>query len=407
MEIAKSSVPDRTVTGWVTVVTGDDGQPIIDEEDHLLPVMVLEKAVQRAFARRSGQGAVGINHKPEHRRSADLVESFVVTAEKRAALGLGEGQREGWIATIKVSHPEPIRRVDSGELKELSLKGLGTGRVPADENMPIRIDHLELDSAELLSLVDEGASGDAQNRPEIVLWKRKKPSLVSRVIRALFKQAPQNKEEKTMDINAALDQLGLTDEQKTAILQLLEQIKAAQAAPAPAAVAEPVVAQSPEKKEDEPIEKRSPEVIELEKRHEEEKAALEQEKLDLAKRIGKLEDDRVTMELTKRAEALKWIPAKTSVVIELLKRAGDDKEILALLKRLNDAMRESPALREHGRPSHGDEITTLVEKRSHEIREEMAAAAKRGEKLTEQQAYKVVVERDPRLHQAEAIDARS
>lgn len=115
----------RTVTGWAAVVTRDDGQPVIDSDDHIIPVQVLKRAVQDAFAEESGAGKVGINH--EQRGMADLVESFVVTKENRKALGLGESGREGWIATLRITDPDVIKRIDSGELTELSLSGTATG----------------------------------------------------------------------------------------------------------------------------------------------------------------------------------------------------------------------------------------------------------------------------------------
>ena len=116
----------RTVTGWAAVVTRDDGNPVIDADDHIIPVDVLKRAVQKAFADQGGAGRIDINHEGD--TAADLVESFVVTKENRAALGLGDSGREGWIATIRISDPEVIRRVQSGELTELSLKGTAKGR---------------------------------------------------------------------------------------------------------------------------------------------------------------------------------------------------------------------------------------------------------------------------------------
>lgn len=127
IELKKADAQSRTITGWAAVVTGEDGVPIIDSDDHVIPIAVLEKSVHQAFANTPGRGRVGVNH--EERGKADLVESFVLTAEKRAALGLGESGKEGWIVTLRVRDPEVIRRVESGELRELSLKGIGKGRV--------------------------------------------------------------------------------------------------------------------------------------------------------------------------------------------------------------------------------------------------------------------------------------
>lgn len=128
LNIAKADTRERTVTGWAAIVTRDDGTPVIDADDHIIPVDVLKRAVQRAFVDSSGKGKVGINHERKAQGSADLVESLVVTKELRKALGLGDSGREGWIATLRVTDPKVIERIQSGELRELSLKGVARGR---------------------------------------------------------------------------------------------------------------------------------------------------------------------------------------------------------------------------------------------------------------------------------------
>ena len=125
MKIEKTDAKARTVTGWAAVVTRDDGQVVVDSDDHVIPVAILKRAVQDLFAEEGGSGKVGVNH--EEKGKADLVESFVVTKENRKALGLGDSGREGWIATLRVTDPETIARIESGELTELSLSGVATG----------------------------------------------------------------------------------------------------------------------------------------------------------------------------------------------------------------------------------------------------------------------------------------
>ena len=115
----------RVVTGWAAVVTGDDGEQIVDLDDHVIPVNVLKRAVQDAFAEQGGEGRVDVNHDGEGRM--DLVESFVMTKARRKAFGFGDSGREGWIASVRVTDPKDIAELDSGELKEFSLSGSGSG----------------------------------------------------------------------------------------------------------------------------------------------------------------------------------------------------------------------------------------------------------------------------------------
>jgi hypothetical protein len=128
LKTSKPSPKERTITGWAAVVTRDDGKPVIDSDDHRIPVEVLKRAVQNSFARASGAGKVGVNHEKGKRGSGDLVESLVITKEVREAFDLGTSGREGWIASIRVTDPKLIKQIDSGELAELSLKGAAKGK---------------------------------------------------------------------------------------------------------------------------------------------------------------------------------------------------------------------------------------------------------------------------------------
>lgn len=161
---------DGLVTGWAAVVTREDGSPIIDFQGDILSVGELEKAVQRAMARSSGAGKAGDMH--EITGMADVVESMVVSAEKREALGFGKGP-EGWVVTLRITDPDLLKQIESGEKPELSIRGRAK-RVPVEgTNDDIAVlQDLDLSQVELLSVVDAGASGDANHRPAIVLVKR-------------------------------------------------------------------------------------------------------------------------------------------------------------------------------------------------------------------------------------------
>lgn len=124
MDISKIDTDQRLVTGWVAVVTDETGFPIIDSDDHIIPVIELEKAVHEAFAESGGAGKGGSMHKQNG--VMDVVESFVVTMEKRKALGFGDGP-EGWIATFRVNDDDVWQKIKTGELPELSLRGEATG----------------------------------------------------------------------------------------------------------------------------------------------------------------------------------------------------------------------------------------------------------------------------------------
>jgi hypothetical protein len=118
------------VTGWAALSTNDAGEPVVDHQGDHIPIAELERAAHRAFLRAGGEGMVGDMH--ERRGVADLVESFVVTAEKREALGFGPG-REGWVVTVRIRDPGLLREVLNGSKLELSIRGKGR-RIPMGES---------------------------------------------------------------------------------------------------------------------------------------------------------------------------------------------------------------------------------------------------------------------------------
>jgi len=419
----------RTVTGWAAIVTGDDGQPIIDQDDPpmQIPVAVLKRAVQDAFARQSGTKAVGINHEVSERGSADLVESIVITKELREAFELGTSGREGWIATVRVTDPKVLDRVESGELAELSLKGEARGRWSGEVGKQhLLISSMDLDTAELLSLVDRGASGDKNNRPQILLFKRKeeqrmkdgkKPGVGAWLKAFIAKKDESVQTEKTgmtpEQIKAALDELGLDDKQMEAILQLMQALAgAAPAAAAPAPEVEKPVEQvgdaiSPEEEEQQ-----------MQKKGKDKEVETDVEKRELLKRVERLEESNVSLEkrnkaledaaedvkLRKRAKELEFLPMAEDDIVELLKRSKGDDKFDELLVKMSKAIEESPALEVLGSAIQDPE-KSAVAKRDKLVAEEIVDLQKKGQKATYEIAFKNVCKRHPELYDAEKIDA--
>jgi hypothetical protein len=218
--------------------------------------------------------------------------------------------------------------------------------------MALLIRNIRLNKIEWASVVDKGASGDAENRPRIVLWKREDKSLAKRIAAALgFKkqtkpadEMPCIKAEAPMDptLELTLDQLKLNDDQKAAVLKMLEAAKGGPTTPdkpkgealAPEAGAAPI----PEG---------------LKKRLDDADAktiALEKSNKELADKLA-------MVEFAKQANALSFLPEKTETITQILKRASErgDKDLPILLEKLNKAMKESPVFKEYGNGSSDDE----------------------------------------------------
>jgi len=128
--VVKIDRPKGLVTGWASIVTTADGTPIIDHDGEIIPIAELEKAAQEAFADgQIGRGKAGDMH--ERTGVADLVESMVLSAEKREELKLGKGP-EGWVVTLKINDPKLLAEIVDGTKTELSILGTAE-RIPLAE----------------------------------------------------------------------------------------------------------------------------------------------------------------------------------------------------------------------------------------------------------------------------------
>lgn len=154
------------VTVWGSVTVDDDGQTVIDHDKDVILTEDLDEAAKQ-FALESGE--VDADHDGVIR--GRIVESITITPEKREALGLGDGKRQGWAATMRVTDPETIARVEAGELKEASIEYQATrqdlkARHPPSSKVGV-LKNLKLFK---LSLVPEGAGKGV----DVVLFKSKK-----------------------------------------------------------------------------------------------------------------------------------------------------------------------------------------------------------------------------------------
>ena len=103
--------------GWASVVTDDLGRIIIDHDDDVIPVPEIEKAAY-AYVKTSRK-ASEMHVKMD---VADLIESVVLTQEKRKAMDLPSG-RVGWWVGFQFTDKAVWAKVKSRELEELSIGG--------------------------------------------------------------------------------------------------------------------------------------------------------------------------------------------------------------------------------------------------------------------------------------------
>lgn len=115
--ITKVAEDEQLAFGWASVITDEDGDTITDYQDDRISIPELEKAAYE-YVQHSREAT------EMHVRKgiAELVESVVVTPEKREAMGITEGI-SGWWVGFHVSDPEVWGKVKDGTYTEFSIGG--------------------------------------------------------------------------------------------------------------------------------------------------------------------------------------------------------------------------------------------------------------------------------------------
>ncbi len=108
---------ERLAFGWLSVVE-EDGQAVVDLQDHVIEPAELEKA---AYGFVLDSRVAGEMHKTIG--VGALVESMVFTKEKQAALGIDLG-KVGWWVGFKLDS-DTFAKVKSGDLRAFSIGGRG------------------------------------------------------------------------------------------------------------------------------------------------------------------------------------------------------------------------------------------------------------------------------------------
>lgn len=356
--IAKMDTAQRTVFGLASIITDDQGRPIVDHGDDVILAADLEKAVHAASLM-GGAGKAGDMHL--FKGVADVVESAVITAEKRqAARGfLGDSKAEGWWVGLKIRDEKVWQDILKGRRPELSIK-IRAKRTPIQD-----------------------------------------PRLLDRVKRWLGLGCKP--EEKTMP---TLDEIlaTLPEETRNAILAHLAQMQPPAPAPAPAPVPVAMQAQNPTPAPDpeeaakaiaklpddvrEQIEKDRAAAVELEKKN----AALEkrmeqmEKAADLAKCIEKARSDFSYLPMSADEFGAMYQAAKSSMGKVEFERW--EKLMLAN----NEAIQKGGLFAELGGEGNGTksgvdaEVDAAIEK------------INKDGKLTREQAKMAAFEADPKLY---------
>ena len=128
-EISKMDTDKRQVFGWASI-SKKDGQTVMDLQGDSIDTDELERAAYKYIldSRKGGhEHQKNDDNTPVH--VADIIESFVVTPEKKATMGLPDDMPEGWWVGMKVHDDKVWELAKSGELAGFSVHGSGR-RIP-------------------------------------------------------------------------------------------------------------------------------------------------------------------------------------------------------------------------------------------------------------------------------------
>jgi hypothetical protein len=124
-EIAKRDDEKRQVFGFA-LVTHVDGEPVVDRQGDYTPLEEIEKAAYTYVieSRKGGDMHARDGEMPLH--TSDMVESFVITPEKLAQMGLAEDALpHGWWVGFQVNDDKQWDDVKTGKRTAFSIHGSG------------------------------------------------------------------------------------------------------------------------------------------------------------------------------------------------------------------------------------------------------------------------------------------
>lgn len=124
-EIAKMDSSKRQVFGFA-MVTHIDGEPVIDRQGDYTPLEEIEKAAYTYVIESRKGGDMHERDGDNPRHTADLMESFVITPEKLAQMGLEENALpHGWWVGFKVNDDKQWEDVVAKRRTGFSIHGSG------------------------------------------------------------------------------------------------------------------------------------------------------------------------------------------------------------------------------------------------------------------------------------------
>ena len=128
-EFAKADADKQQVFGWASVVEVD-GEPVVDLQGDYISADEMEKAGYSYVMKSRKGGDMHLRNNWEPIQKSEMIESFIVTEDKRAAMGLPDSVPTGWWVGFQVQDQQVWADIKDGKRTGFSIHGHGK-RSPA------------------------------------------------------------------------------------------------------------------------------------------------------------------------------------------------------------------------------------------------------------------------------------
>jgi len=123
-EISKVDADKRQVFGWASIVEMN-GQPVVDLQGDYIDIDEIEKSAYDYVVKSRKGGNMHLRNGTEPVHVSDMIESFLVTPEKKEKMGLPESVPTGWWVGYQINDDEAWNLVKSGKRTGFSIHGRG------------------------------------------------------------------------------------------------------------------------------------------------------------------------------------------------------------------------------------------------------------------------------------------
>jgi len=123
-EFAKADPDKQQVFGWASVVEVN-GEPVVDLQGDVIAPEEMEKAGYEYVMKSRKGGDMHLRNNWEPIKKSEMIESFIVTEEKREAMGLPDSVPTGWWVGFQVQDPEVWSMIKDGRRTGFSIHGHG------------------------------------------------------------------------------------------------------------------------------------------------------------------------------------------------------------------------------------------------------------------------------------------